>query len=488
MQCLASASLVLALLLAGSPGRADTRRLTCGVPYTTQLATGERHEYGLDSLGPGVVAIDAIDVSGTIDLLALESNHESTCAGSIVLDGENRKNAIKVWDCRNEEAGRYTIEANIVSDSNGNCSMPIPCGPFPYIRRFGAPGQVDAYSFFASAGDHVKIRGTNLDKSAGRLRFRVFDPDGESIAGNTTSCGGFNDLQLDKTGRHTVLVSSCGEPAAGLYKISFDGPQCPTGPEITFLGLARADGVPLSPDQFDGQGRPVYQRDFGAGFVLIAEGRPGRSGVPVGTSAFDYSPADPAVLPDLQMLVSRNLGNGSTMVCDSRPPQAGGVPATPRLEFDGSDTIAAAINDLTCRADDGTGEPKAVSSQDACTSFSSGDFGFVEPLSTLQYCMIVSPTWSFPNGATTVKARMRDLDGNVGAPREMIVQVGDVCGGDCNGDTEVTVDEIVLGVATALDLRPVLECPAMDGNSDGQVQIDELIAAVSHALNGCGKP
>lgn len=59
------------------------------------------------------------------------------------------------------------------------------------------------------------------------------------------------------------------------------------------------------------------------------------------------------------------------------------------------------------------------------------------------------------------------------------------CPGDCNGDGEVTVDEIVTGVNIALGLASSQVCPAMDTNGDEQVTIDELLQAVNAALFGC---
>jgi hypothetical protein len=61
------------------------------------------------------------------------------------------------------------------------------------------------------------------------------------------------------------------------------------------------------------------------------------------------------------------------------------------------------------------------------------------------------------------------------------------CGGDCNGDSEVTVDELVRGVAIALASTPLIECPGLDRNGDGAVTVDELLAAVNEALTGCPK-
>lgn len=65
------------------------------------------------------------------------------------------------------------------------------------------------------------------------------------------------------------------------------------------------------------------------------------------------------------------------------------------------------------------------------------------------------------------------------------IQAEPSCPGDCNGDGEVTVNEITLGVAIALGNQPVSACPAADVNGDGMVNVAELLQAVGAALNGC---
>ncbi|MBI3786247.1 MAG: PD40 domain-containing protein [Deltaproteobacteria bacterium] len=59
------------------------------------------------------------------------------------------------------------------------------------------------------------------------------------------------------------------------------------------------------------------------------------------------------------------------------------------------------------------------------------------------------------------------------------------CVGDCGGDGEVTVDELIVGVNLALGTGSLNQCLSLDGNGDGEVTIDELIAAVGNALTGC---
>ena len=59
---------------------------------------------------------------------------------------------------------------------------------------------------------------------------------------------------------------------------------------------------------------------------------------------------------------------------------------------------------------------------------------------------------------------------------------GAACSGDCNGDGEVTIDELIRAVNIALEILPPSDCLAVDANADGTVSIDELIRAVNAGL------
>ncbi|HVM97189.1 MAG TPA: dockerin type I repeat-containing protein [Candidatus Acidoferrales bacterium] len=59
------------------------------------------------------------------------------------------------------------------------------------------------------------------------------------------------------------------------------------------------------------------------------------------------------------------------------------------------------------------------------------------------------------------------------------------CLGDCNGDNEVTIDELLQMVRIALGEASVDACPAGDADGDGTISIDAVILAVNNTLNGC---
>jgi len=59
------------------------------------------------------------------------------------------------------------------------------------------------------------------------------------------------------------------------------------------------------------------------------------------------------------------------------------------------------------------------------------------------------------------------------------------CVGDCNGDGEITIDELVRGVGIALGSSPLSACADFDLNGDSAVTVDELVRGVNGALAGC---
>jgi len=59
------------------------------------------------------------------------------------------------------------------------------------------------------------------------------------------------------------------------------------------------------------------------------------------------------------------------------------------------------------------------------------------------------------------------------------------CVGDCNGDGQVTVNELIQMVNIALGAANVTACIAGDANGDGSITVNEIVAGVNNALGGC---
>lgn len=212
----------------------------------------------------------------------------------------------------------------------------------------------------------------------------------------------------------------------------------PIPPELTFLGVARADELLQVSTLVDDQGRPVFERPTGQGMTLILEGR--RGGAPLEVVAYDGAGGTTG----MEVLVSRPLGDGSPEVCDLEPGQMGGVPGIDPPEFSDDPATLDAIADLACRVEDGTGHPRGrLGSGISCTREPrSLNFSYAAPASQMQYCLPIARAWRFPPGDTVVAARLRDRAGVVSETREIVVRVGEPrpfpCAGGL-GDREVSI-------------------------------------------------
>jgi hypothetical protein len=193
----------------------------------------------------------------------------------------------------------------------------------------------------------------------------------------------------------------------------------PVGPVITFLGLTRADDILLQPIGMSGD-IPIYQPLFGYGFSIVVEAMPGLSRFPVARMTFSASG-----LPDLQIQVTRALGNGSATVCDDQLPVLGGVPAINPPTFSDETSIANRINDLSCRFIDGVGAKmgRGCAEENACVLGLDGRFGCVSPNTSAQFCGFISQILAFPFGDTTVSVRVLDSQRRPGPVKQLIVRV-----------------------------------------------------------------
>jgi hypothetical protein len=199
------------------------------------------------------------------------------------------------------------------------------------------------------------------------------------------------------------------------------------GPIVTFFGLTSAADRVIDP--MIENGVPVFINP-GGGFQIVVEGAIGPSGLSVAGSAFSDLPEE---RPDLQIVASQPLGNGSPDVCDNTLPPVGGVPAVDPPRFDPDDqAITDAMNDLGCRFDDGSGRPGGRSCGDVSPgpSFNgcvmvgeTGELGCVGNNSSRQFCTRISRFLELPVGDTLFLVRLRDTAGNVGEPARMIVRI-----------------------------------------------------------------
>jgi hypothetical protein len=424
------AALALALVVVAT-GAGAQESLVCGAPVSRALAASATHHYRLTPPAGSSVVVQAADVGTTLGLLRLRVSGPSgmlvdTCQGVAQFTAPAGPLDLQLSQCNGSSSGQYTLTLNVVSDDGGNCGRPLSCGATPDGVGFALPGEADAFLLSLRAGERATLR-LNYTETSGAPALRLFGPDGGEIAVQGR-CAGAVTVDPDRDGIYTALISACGPPVREPYRIEFGDDACPAGPVITTFTVTNAANMKLKPIGWDAAGRPIFNFPYGQGFSLVLEARAGANRRNPGVYPAPYYAGDELYDPDMQMIQSRPLGNGSTMVCDTAPPDIGGVPATVPFRFADSAAARDIVHDMGCRFVDGTGQLVArQSSLEACTySDDAFGFGFVDRASRIQFCGQIATAWSFPLGDTIVAARVKDTgEGEFGQPREIVVRIGD---------------------------------------------------------------
>ncbi len=187
---------------------------------------------------------------------------------------------------------------------------------------------------------------------------------------------------------------------------------------VTYFGIAETSGVVTAPTGTDAFSRPIYTREQPRNFLIVVEAKRGPNNLNVGSNVFNYIAGDADARPDLQIQSDRNLGDGSSAVCDSREPTLGGVPGIGAS----CDPVcaAAALNDFACRF------VVHTRTDEACTlSSGTGLESYVSSQSVVQFCFepSVGAEVAFPPGDTVLTVRVRNVSGGLGDPRQIVVRV-----------------------------------------------------------------
>jgi hypothetical protein len=211
--------------------RGSAEELPCHTTIVQELATAEIDELAFALQEGDAFIVDAIDVSGSIELLRLRligpDGHTlgNTCTGRIQqrapVSGIYR---LEVKDCIGADSGRYSLSLNLVSDTPRNCAVPLGCDKAT-LNRLEIPGQVDSFSFYGASGEPVSLDFESTLERRGGLEVRVYDPSGIAVL---QTCGDSFDFNLPVTGRYTILVNSCLGKNTGVYSASWRSRSCPT--------------------------------------------------------------------------------------------------------------------------------------------------------------------------------------------------------------------------------------------------------------------
>ena len=145
----------------------------------------------------------------------------------------------------------------------------------------------------------------------------------------------------------------------------------------------------------------MYEWLDGVGFLLVVEAVAGTSGQAAGN--FLPSVCSTEERPDLQVLSSRPLGNGTPVSCPPTPGALTGIEAFPTPDFGPGAAVTTALHDFGSRF------TYVQGSDGACTFDRFGNPNFVSadpptPVTptTRQFCYTVSPFLRFPPGDTVL--------------------------------------------------------------------------------------
>lgn len=426
------AALLLALLMRCAPVRAQDD-LVCGQPTARTLSPGGVDHYVVHADAGASLFIQSIAQSPSLGPVRMRLSgpgvSQDTCTGIIQIVGTGTDLFLDVSPCTVTASGDYTITLNVASEAAANCGHVLRCGATATGSGFNVAGATDSYQLPLTAGAAATLKVNYLEPVPPRQALapfiKIFDPNGDEVVPGV--CLNTINFTPQMTGTYTAVTSWCGgTPQQRDYRIELYQPDCPIGPTITQFGITNAMTVAQDPIAWDAEGRPVFMSGSGHDLSLVIEARAGKSGRRPGDWAVPYDDGEGELEDaDLQVIVSRPLGNGDPTVCDVSPPNLGGVPATQPFEFSDDDTVRDHIDDLGCRFDNGAREPRGRrDTTEACTFTNQGfGYSFVDRGSAIQYCAQFVPTWQFADGDTIVAARVKDSDGNFGAVREIVVRV-----------------------------------------------------------------
>lgn len=150
-------------------------------------------------------------------------------------------------------------------------------------------------------------------------------------------------------------------------------------------------------------------------FLFVVEGARGASGRDPGENLNATGQAR----PDVQILVTNDIGNGSPARCDKGPPPTpfGGVPGFDPPNFEPTQDVTTALQDMACRF------ILQRSTGDACTRDRTGKFNFLGAASRKQFCFSIPQSARFPFGDSIVALQLVDTQGNIGPKKEFVVRV-----------------------------------------------------------------
>ncbi len=356
-----------------------------------------------------------------------------------------------------------TLAGLVDVTSAASCSLENDCGEAGLTDIFGCDVTVASGTVLDAsgpdAGEH-NLTARNVLRIQGRLTATRTVP---------TGTNGRNRL-LHRLGVSPVLAGSVIAPAATVLPLT----TCPTGGPTTPPCLAPCPTCGNGQVEFPETCDPVAGVPMSCrlGCSLFCQVEDCDDGLACSTDS---------CLPAL------GCRHQPVPVCTEPPTPtatATGTPptATPTrtATFTRTTTATATITATASPTSSATGTPSATATPTA------SDTATVTPTPSPSATTTASPTDS-PAPTATDTATPSDTATATPSTEPTATATSSIapCPGDCSGDGEVAVNELIVGVNIALGNAPASTCPAFDRNGDGSVSIAELIAAVNAALNGC---
>jgi hypothetical protein len=127
-----------------------------------------------------------------------------------------------------------------------------------------------------------------------------------------------------------------------------------------------------------------------------------------------------------------------------------------------------------------TPSPSPVSTPSPTATFTASSTP--SPTSTSEPTSTVSPTPAPPTQTPAAPTQTPTCGDSKDAG------CSEACIGDCDGNGEVGLNELIAVVSDALASARTPACAAGDADGDGTVQVGEVVAAVGWSLSGCPEP
>ncbi|MDX2166323.1 MAG: choice-of-anchor Q domain-containing protein [Deltaproteobacteria bacterium] len=349
------------------------------------------------------------------------------------------------------------------------------------VSKNTAPIFGGGVSLFTSAGDQTlavtnSTFGNNTAADGGAIRVEAFpNLSATATLRNTILAGVSPTLGTLPGANATATIASLGynlstDAADGLLDEETD--QTETDP---LLGPLQDNGgttftyapLPGSPaiDQGDSSGTSTDQR--GAPRPLDDPARQnaaGGDGADIGAVEAPLPPP-PTATATPTVTVTRTASATATVTrTRTATPPIGAATATATSTRTATAPIATATATRT-----GT-QPTAVNTATATRTASA-----TQTRTGTQPTRTATPTGS-PTMATPTDSP---------SPTPTTTLLPGACVGDCDGNRQVTISELILAVNIALGSRPTADCLAADSSGDGTVTINEIITAVGNALGSC---